>query len=121
MRGRHAIGPEMAERVAGSDLARRRLRVVLETIAGSKRVLAACEELGISEQRFEAIRQEAIQAGVAALEPKPAGRPPAARADAEVVALHQRIAELEAQVQAAELRAELAMTLPRRGDAAKKL
>ena len=52
MSGRHAIGPELAEKLEGSDLARTRMRVVLETIAGKKRVLEACEELGICEQRF---------------------------------------------------------------------
>jgi hypothetical protein len=121
MRGRHAIGPEIAERAEGSDLARRRLRVVLETIVGSKRVLEACAELDISEQRFETIRQEAIQAGVAALEFKPAGRPRKAAADEQVAVLQERITELEAQLQAALLRAELATALPRLGgDAGKK-
>jgi len=33
---------------------------VLETIAGTKRVTEACAELGICQQRFETVRQEAI-------------------------------------------------------------
>ena len=117
MRGRHAAGPEYAERLGGSELACQRMRVVLETIAGTKRVTAACTELDICQQRFEAIRQEAIQAGVAALELRPAGRPrksnPAA-AD-ETARLRAQVAELEAQLQAAVIRAELATTLPRLG------
>jgi hypothetical protein len=123
MRGRHAIGPEIAERAEGSDLARRRVRVVLETIAGSKRVLEACAELGISEQRFETVRQEFIQAGVAASELKPAGRPRKALAEADerIAELEERIAELEAQLQAATIRSEMAASLPRlRGEAGKK-
>jgi len=38
MRGRHAAGPEYADRLDGSELACRRMRVVPETIAGTKRV-----------------------------------------------------------------------------------
>lgn len=114
MRGRHAIGPEYAERLTGSELACHRMRVVLETIAGTKRVTEACAELGICQQRFETIRQEAIQAGVAALEPRPAGRPrKEVAADAEAVRLRQRVDELEAELQAAQVQVELAATLPR--------
>jgi hypothetical protein len=123
MRGRHAAGPEYADRLDGSEVACRRMRVVLETIAGTKRVAEACAELGVCHQRFEAIRQEAIQAGVAALELRPAGRPRTARvaADEEVGRLRDRVAELEAALQAALVRAELATTLPRLGgDAGKK-
>jgi hypothetical protein len=122
MKGRHAVGPEYAERLDGSELACRRMRVVLETIAGTKRVAEACAELDVCHQRFETIRQEAIQAGVAALELRPAGRPrTAAAADAETVRLRERVAELEAALQAALIRAELATTLPRLGgDAGKK-
>ena len=117
MRGRHAAGPEYAERLDGSELACQRMRVVLETIAGTKRVTAACAELGICQQRFEAIRQEAIQAGVAALELRPAGRPRKSNpaADEETARLRAQVAELEAQLQAAVIRAELATTLPRLG------
>ena len=122
MRGRHAMGPEIAERAEGSDLARRRMRLVLETIAGTKRVLAACAELGICEQRFEAIRQEIVQAGVAASELKPAGRPrkSSSLCDETIARLQDRIAELEAELQAATLKAELAATLPRLASGGKK-
>jgi Helix-turn-helix domain len=118
MRGRQPVGPELAERVAGSDEARRRAKVVLQTMTGELRVQEACARLGISEQRFEAIRQEAIAGAVASLEPKPVGRPPrpAASADAaEVARLRERIAELEAEVHAAAVRLELAAALPRVG------
>jgi hypothetical protein len=117
MRGRPAAGPEYAERLDGSELACHRMRVVLETIAGTKLVLEACAELDICQQRFETIRQEAIQAGVAALELRPAGRPrkSTTAADDETVRLRERVAELEAQLRAAVIRAELATTLPRLG------
>lgn len=117
MRGRHAAGPEYAERLDGSKLARHRMRVVLETIAGTKLVLDACAELAICQQRFEAIRQEAIQAGIAALELRPAGRPRkgSSAADAKTARLRAEVADLQAQLQATGIRAELATTLPRLG------
>jgi hypothetical protein len=122
MSGRHAAGPEYAERLEGSALACQRMRVILETIAGTKRVIEACAELGVCSQRFETIRQEAIQAGVIALELRPAGRPrkEGAAADDEVTRLRERVAELEAELQAATIRAELATTLPRVGGEAGK-
>ena len=120
MRGRPAIGPEIADRVAGSELARTRLRVVLETLAHRKPVQVACAELGISEQRFERIREAAIQAAAAALELKPAGRPAKVSADASRAASSDRIAELEAELLAATVRAELAATLPGRARSAGK-
>jgi Helix-turn-helix domain len=118
MRGRRPVGPELAERVAGSDEARQRAKVVLQTMTGELRVREACALLDISEQRFEAIRQEAIAGAVARLEPKPVGRPPrpAESADAtEVARLRERIAELEAELHAAAVRLELAQALPRVG------
>jgi hypothetical protein len=124
MRGRTPVGPELAERLDGSDLARQRMRVVLETLAGTRRVKDACAELGICEQRFEALRTAAIRAGIEALELKPAGRPPRVtpEAEAEVTDLRKRVAELEASLQAALIRAELATTLPRVGaDGGKKV
>jgi hypothetical protein len=93
------------------------MRVILETLAGVRRVQEACEELGICEQRFETIRAEAIRAGIAALEAKPVGRPAKviSPAELEVARLHERITELEVQLQAALVKAELAGALPRVG------
>ena len=117
MRGRHAAGPELAERLQGFKLARTRMRVVLETIRGTKRVLEACAELGVCEQRFERIRWDALQWGIPGVELKPAGRPrrTSSAADEQIAELQRRIAELEAQLQAALIRAEMATTLPRVG------
>jgi hypothetical protein len=116
------MGPEYAERLEGSSLACRRMRVILETIAGTKRVIEACAELDICQQRFETIRQEALQAGVAALVLRPPGRPRKddAAVDDDATRLRERVAKLEAELQAATIRAELATTLPRVGGEAGK-
>jgi hypothetical protein len=118
MRGRRPIGPELVEHLDGSARARRRMQVILETIAGTTRVTEACEQLGICAQRFEALRAEAIGAGIVALEPKPAGRPARVAPDhaPEVARLEARVEQLEAELAAARVRAELAGVLPpRRG------
>ena len=110
MRGRRPIGPELAGQLEGSAAACRRMRVILETIAGTRRVLEACEDLGICEQRFETLRATAIGAAIAALEARPMGRPPKVltEAQAEIARLQERVAELEAQLQVARVQAELA-------------
>ncbi len=93
------------------------MRVVLATIAGTCRVQEACEQLGICEQRFETLRAQAIQAGIAALEARPMGRPPKVLTEAQdqIARLEGRVAELEAQLRVASVRAELANALPRSG------
>ncbi len=122
MRGRRPVGPELAEQLTGSAEARLRMRVILETLAGTMRVTEACAELGICSQRFEVLRAEAVAGGIAALEPKPMGRPPRVAPDVapELAQLEVRIKELEAELQVARVRAELAGRLPKRDRAAKK-
>lgn len=120
MRGRHAAGPEFVEKLAGDATAKQRLRIVLETLAGQRRVADACAQLGISEQRFDELRAEALQAAVTALEPKPLGRKPHAAPDEEVVHLKARVAALEAQLNVAAVRTEVAAILPHTAAAAEK-
>lgn len=117
MRGRRPAGPELAERLEGSAVACQRMRVILETIAGTRRVRQACAELGVCEQRFETLRATAVRAGIRALEARPVGRPPRVipAAQAEITRLRERIAQLEAQAHLAEVRAELAGILGHAG------
>jgi hypothetical protein len=114
MRGRLPSGPEFVMKLNGSFLARQRAKVLLETVAGSSRVIEACAQLQICEQRFDQIRIEAFQALVNALEPQAGGRPAKvwSAADVEVLRLKERVAELEVELKAALIRAELAVTLP---------
>src|SRR6516164_8817741 len=68
MRGRYPSGPEAVERLAGSAEAKERLQVVLETLAGRCRVQEACARLGISEPRFQQVRQQMLSAALNSLE-----------------------------------------------------
>lgn len=120
MRGRKPSGPEVVDEMTGSEQARLRVKTVLQTMTGDLRVQEACAVLELSEQRFDQLRVEALQAAIEALETKPAGRRPQSAEDAAIAKLKQQVAELEGQLQTALLRAELAATLPRRGTVAKK-
>jgi polyhydroxyalkanoate synthesis regulator phasin len=115
MRGRHPSGPGYVDRLQGSPQAKQRLRVVLETMTERCRVQEACQRLGISEQRFDQVRQQALQSALHGLESKPGGRPRRRHfgTTAEVRALRQQVADLEAELRAAHVREEIAIILPR--------
>jgi hypothetical protein len=112
MRGRKPSGPAAVARLPGSPLARERLQVVLETLAGTCRVQEACRRLGLGEQRFDQLRAQVLQAGLGALEPRPVGRRPRPAPAADVAALQARVAELEIELRAARVREEIALALP---------
>lgn len=115
MRGRRPVGPEYADKLEGSQAAKERVKVILETMAGRLRLKEACERLGISEQRFHQLREEMMAAAVKALEPGHAGRPAQtpSPAEAQVEALEQKLAEQEVELRAAKARAEIAVILPK--------
>ncbi len=122
MRGRHPSGPEFVDKLQGLPEAKLRLKVVLETLDGSCRIQEACEQLGIKEARFDQLRIKLLQAAVNAAERRPAGRPAreSSPAEEEIRQLQERIAQLEADLQATLIRAELAVTLPNVGASAEK-
>jgi hypothetical protein len=115
MRGRRPSGPNYVQRLAGSPLAKERLRIILETIAGTRRLGDACRLLGVSPQRFHQLREEALNAALAGLEPGLPGRPaqvPTAQ-DEQVRALEAQLAAQELALRTAQAREEIALTMPR--------
>jgi len=123
MRGRRPAGPEIVEQLQGSVQARLRLRVVLETLAGRRRVQEACHLLGIGTVRFHALRQTVLEAALAALEPRPVGRPPrdATAEPEQVEALTGQVDALTAELEASRLREEVVLVLtPREATPEKK-
>ena len=94
------------------------MRVILETIAGTRRVQEACEQLGICEQRFEAIRADGDPGGDrgAGAQAARVGRRRCSRTRRpRSRGCEERVAELEAELRVASVRAELAGVLPRPG------
>jgi len=114
MRGRRPVGPEYADKVSGSETAKRRVKVILETLTGKCRVQEACKRLGICEQRLHQLREEMMTAAVKALEPGHAGRPAHTPTPAEeqVIALEQQLQDKEIELRAAKAREEIALILP---------
>lgn len=114
MRGRLPSGPDFIDRVPGSELAKNRARVLLQTIAGTCRVQEACACLGISEPRFDQLRIHGVAQLVQSMEPRPAGRPPRLTSPVEeqIRELQHKVAALEMQVKIAQTRAEIALVLP---------
>ena len=115
MRGRYPSGPEFVEQLPGSDLAKERARVLLETIAGSCRVQEACTRLGISEPRFDQLRLHGLEQLVQSMEPRLAGRPRRTPTPAEERSreLESEVAALRLQLKIAQARAEIALVLPK--------
>ena len=113
MRGRLPSGPDYVDKLTGSEEARRRLHIILQTLAGSLRVQEACATLDISEARFHKLRLDALQGAVTQLELRPAGRPARQPEDPQLTELKEQIAQLELELQAAQTREEIALVLPR--------
>jgi hypothetical protein len=114
MRGRTPAGPEYVDRLQGSELAKERLKTVLETIAGNCRVSEACERLNICEQRFHQLRQQVLEAALTELEPRSPGRPARSLspADEENNRLREELAAKDSELRIARAREEIALTLP---------
>jgi transposase-like protein len=109
-RGRPPRGPDVVSALDGSEHAKERLRVILETVAGQMTIAAACAELGIGEAAFHKLRQRALEAGIQGLEPKPRGRPPSKEKleDERLKKLEQENEQLRLELIAADLREQLA-------------
>jgi hypothetical protein len=115
MRGRHPSGPELVDETEGSDQARRRLKVILETMAGDNRIGEACAELGIGKAQFHKLRQKMLQGALASLEPAVAGRPPGTGVAAEepsLEAMKEEITQLRIDLRASQIREEIALLMP---------
>ena len=112
MRGRLPSGPDYVEKLSGSYEARRRLQVILQTLAGNCRVQEGCDLLGIGMARFHQLRVEALQAAVDHLELRPAGRPPSPPEDPRIAVMEAEIEQLRLELEAARTREEIALVLP---------
>jgi hypothetical protein len=114
-RGRKPTGANLVEHLEGSEHAKARLKVILETLAAQRTIPEACAELGIHESMFHRVRLEVLQTALNRLEPRPLGRPPRQPlpGDMRVAELGEEKLRLEFELKAAEVRRELAENLPR--------
>ena len=113
--GRPPEGPQHVNRLEGDDEAKRRLRVVLETLSGTKSIEEACDELHVSSSRFHEMRREALQSALDGLAPGASGRPrrPGPDVDPERLSkLEHENQELQAELSASMVRTEIALVMP---------
>jgi len=113
-RGRKPLGAQLVDRLEGSEHAKLRLKVILETLAGRQTIPEACDELSIQESMLHRVRCEVLQTALDRLEPRPLGRPPQVPSaeDQRVAELEEENLRLRAELRAAEIRRELAEKLP---------
>lgn len=114
MAGRPPSRLAHVDRLDGPEGRKHRLRVILQTLTDEGSVAAACRELGVSESRFHDLRRQALQGALDGLAPRPSGRPRKAVATEpdRVQALEHQVQELEVDLEAQRIRAELALVMP---------
>lgn len=113
-RGRPALGPRHVEKLDGSPGAKKRLKVILETLAGEKTIPEACSDLGIGGARFHELRDRVLEAAVRELGERPRGRPPK-RVSVEqerIDELEEEIAKIKRELQGTQVREEISLLMP---------
>jgi len=120
--GRPVKGPEMVDDLEGSDEAKRRMRLILETLAGQRTIMDACLELGIGKSAFHELRKRVLQAALTDVEPRPAGRPPAQPEPgaAEAQRLKVENERLRTDLEVAHVREEILLAMPEVFDPGRK-
>ena len=73
--GRKPLGAGHVDQLSGSERAKLRLATILNTLRGELKVADACQQLGVCQSRFFAMRHHWLQEALELLEPRPAGRP----------------------------------------------
>ena len=107
--GRKPQGWKLIERLSGNEDCKARLKGFLQTMTGQCTVPEVCQELGIEQSRFFALRNDWLREALGLLEPKPVGRPRKAEPEeSQVAQLKQQVHQLQQQLMAAELRVQLA-------------
>lgn len=112
--GRPPMGPKLVENLHASEEAKRKLEVILETVTGETSVIEACAKLGIGETRFYNLREEALSAAIATLEPGTPGRPRKENvfSEAEVEALKKELAMLKKDLVTSQTKTLIATAFP---------
>ena len=113
-KGRPIKGPVLVEGLEGSERAKRRLRLILETLNGAHTIAEACTELGIGEAAFHRLRARTLQDALVSLEPRMLGRPRQVPSEEQghVVALQAELQQTKMELQAARTREEIALAMP---------
>ena len=109
VQGRTTSGSALVDKLEGSGQARERLKAILDTLGGSKKIVEVCGELGIGEAMFHKLRDRFLQEAVELLEPRACGRKPLEPEAEEVTQLKNEVAQLKKELLGAQVREELAL------------
>jgi len=114
-RGRPREGAELVDKLDDcSEEARRRLKVIFQTLAGDLTVEQACRALGIHRSAFNKLRSGFIENAVELLEPKTPGRKKKTITAEQLE--NQRLREendrLKLELEAQRLREEIGVLMP---------
>jgi|WetSurMetagenome_2_1015567.scaffolds.fasta_scaffold28351_2 hypothetical protein len=114
-RGRPVKGPELLEGMEVSEVARQRLTVILQTLAGALTIDEACQVLGVNRSRFHDLRHEFLGRAAGLLEPRQPGRKARQPTEAqlEIERLQREIVQLKLDLKATQVREEIALVMPR--------
>lgn len=114
MAGRKPAGSAHAGKYGGSEEAKKRLEVILKTLAGEMTIPEACKTLGIKEAMFHRVRDQAIMGAGEALEAKKPGRKkdPKKEKDEEMEALKRENLMLKGMLRGQQIRERLAVLMP---------
>jgi len=112
--GRKPLGPRLAENLDASEIARKRLRIILETLSGEKNIEQACRELGISQPMFFKMRNVFLDESVELLEPRAPGRKKHELSPDEIRLreLEEENLDLRLKLEAEMVKTEIALVMP---------
>jgi transposase-like protein len=103
----------MLDPLPGTPEAKARLAAIIATISGEKSIPDVCRELGIGEARFHELRKEFLAGALGLLERQTAGRKvSSADVPPELARLRDENGRLHLELEAAQIRAEIAAVMP---------
>ena len=109
--GRKPLGTGHVDPLRGSERAKLRLATILNTLRGELKISDACQQLGVCESRFFALRNHWLQEALELLEPRSVGRPPKSQVDPRQKELEQTNSQLEQQLLEAQVRRDVEQIL----------
>lgn len=113
MSGRPRLLMEQIDHLIGDAGQKQRLKVIFAVLLGDLSVGSACELMELGETRYYELRQQVLEGALAALSPRPIGRPRAERESPQLDRLRDERSELERELHEMRVREELLLALPR--------
>ena len=107
-------GADIADNQDGSDLAKAKLKAILQTLSGEKSIPEVCQELGIGDAMFHKLRSRFLEEAVSLLEPRRPGPKPHEESpeEQELRILREKVKELSIKLECSRIQTEVALTMP---------